>query len=159
GWAPRAIDCESCGSPFGHLPRHLEQRALTAARARPARGSVSESADDPRNPLAVEILADHHDDPAIAKVVGRREHSTVPEGHNRTPAATVEIEAAQPFGPPRQRPSKRRDHRNPDGSNRRHLGPLQRRISPIHFVFRSSFFVSVPSCFSFFPFPFYLLPF
>ena len=64
----------------------LHERAAPAARRRSARRPVAEPRNDPRDPLAVEVLAGDHDDAAVAEVVERREDPPVPERHDRLAA-------------------------------------------------------------------------
>ena len=72
----------------GEIAAHLHQRPRAAARRRSAGGRVAKAVDDPRNPLAVEVLARDHDDAAVAEVVEAGEDAAVPEGEDRLAAAT-----------------------------------------------------------------------
>jgi len=42
-----------------------------------------EALDDPRNPLAVEVLAGDHDDATLPELEGAWQNASVPEGHDR----------------------------------------------------------------------------
>ena len=76
----------AAGQPSRHLAPQLHERARAAARRRPARRAIAEPPHQPRHPLAVEVLAGHRDDAAVAEVERRREDAAVPERENRLAA-------------------------------------------------------------------------
>ena len=84
--AARPIDREGGRVPRSQLPPHLHQRAAAAARRRSAGGPEPEPRHQPRDPLAVEVLAGHRDDAALAPVERGREDPAVPERQDRRPA-------------------------------------------------------------------------
>ena len=65
----RTVDGESDRTPGGEVTAQLDERTCAAARRRSSRHAVTESRDDARDPLAVEVLADDDDDAAVAEVV------------------------------------------------------------------------------------------
>ena len=106
----RSVEGEPDGLARRHVARELQQRLARPARRRAARRFVSEALDDPRDPLAVEVLAGDDDDAAAAEEVGGRQNTAVPEGHHRLASAPRDrVEMRQPLRPPFQRRSQRRD--------------------------------------------------
>ena len=69
--------------PLLHQSLHLHERLDAPTRRRPARRPVAEALDDARDPLAVEVLARHHDDAAIAEEQHARQDAAVPERDDR----------------------------------------------------------------------------
>ena len=87
-------------------------RLRPAARRRSARRAVAEALDDPRDPLAVEVLAGDDDDAAAAEVEGGRQNAAVPERHDRLPARGADrVEMLQALDAPAQRVAERVDQR------------------------------------------------
>src|SRR5690606_16797706 len=61
------VDAER-DAPGPHLPHELHQRPARATRRGAARGAEAELLDNPRDPLAVEVLARDDDDAAVLEV-------------------------------------------------------------------------------------------
>jgi hypothetical protein len=80
--------------------------------------------DDARDPFAVEILADHHDNAAPAKKICRGQHAAVPERHDRTPSAAFELQVLEPLDFPIQRRAERGDQRHTECGYGRSLRPF-----------------------------------
>src|SRR5262249_18881650 len=83
---PRTVEGKAHRPSFRKVAAHLNKRTCRAARGRAARHTEPKTLDDTRDPLAVEVLARHHDDAAMAEVVDAAEDSAVPERHDRLPS-------------------------------------------------------------------------
>ena len=76
--------------------------------------------DDPRDPLAVEVLARHDNDAAVAEEIRGRQNAPVPERHDGCPPARQHVvEVGDALGAPPPGPTERRDERTAD---RREIG-------------------------------------
>ena len=88
------------GKILALIAPHLDERARPPARRGSARRSEAEALDDPGDPLAVEVPAGDHDDPAISKVVEPAEDPAVPGHEDRLAARShdrVQVVVAQAF--------------------------------------------------------------
>ena len=74
---PSGVMARSC--PSSTRARETEQRARRAARRRAAHGAIAEARRDPRDDLAVGVLADQHRDALVAMMIQQREQLPVPE--------------------------------------------------------------------------------
>ena len=130
--APRPVDGEGGRTPHREVPSQLHERARTASRRGAARRPEAEPVQDPRDPLAVEVLAGDDDDAAVTEVMEPRQDAPVPEREDRLPAAVddglVVLGAGDlpPVGPAEdreQRVSRERDQRrlDPLAGRERHI--------------------------------------
>src|SRR5580765_473602 len=127
-----AVERESRRLPRLYLVLHLDERFGAAPRRRTASRAVAEPLDDPRNPLAVKVLARDDDDATMFEVDGRREDAAVPERHDRLMAAEHDLVVMlKPFDAPRERGAERGADAIADHRDRRRLGTLQRRRPPV----------------------------
>ena len=115
-----------------HVAHELQQRALAAARRRSPGRAVAEALDDPRDPLAVEVLAGDDDDPAAPEEESGGEDPPVPERHHRLVAGGADgVEMVQARGAPPQGVAERGDRRVAEAGNRRRLEALPAGRSPV----------------------------
>src|SRR5437773_6043064 len=82
----RTVDGEPRSVAGGHVARQLPQRFSRPPGRGPSGGTVAKSLDDPRDPLAVKVLARDHDDALATKVIRGRQNPAVPERHDRMAA-------------------------------------------------------------------------
>ena len=82
GRPARAIDGEGDAMARGQLAPKLHERSRAAARRRATGRGVAKALEDPRDPLAVEVLAGERDDAAVAKVVKAGQDAAVPAGED-----------------------------------------------------------------------------
>ena len=104
----------------------LDERPAAAARRRPSRRPVTETAYDTGDPLAVEVCTGDDDNAAIAPVKRGRKDPAVPEGEYRRPACAHQIvEVMSAFDTPRERARERGGKWICRGSNRASLQKLR----------------------------------
>ena len=124
----RTVDAEGRRMAVRHVVAQLDESARAASRRGPARGAVPESADQPRDPLAVEVLARDDDDPAIAEVQRGRENASVPEREDRPAALALDVgEMRLSLLAPRVGAAERFDDRRANRRDRRRLDVLSTR--------------------------------
>ena len=99
GGSTRTIDRE-CDRMARRASHGGVGRALSLRRARSIHApSITKPADDPGNPLPVEVLARDDDNAAIAKVEGRGKNSAVPARENRLSALAITRSRSPPPAP------------------------------------------------------------
>ena len=124
--------------PVLQLTAQLHERARAAARRRSPGRPKPEPGHQPRNPLAVEVLAGHGHDAAIAPVEGRGQDPAVPQREDRRAARPHQLVVVLgPFDPPAQRHSERSRQRICGRGNRGGLRAArggQGQGTPLHAV-------------------------
>src|SRR2546422_8396950 len=75
----RPIDRKCSVAAVPDVARHLRQRAEAAAGAGSSRRAISKSLNALRDSFAVTIHAGHHDNAAVAPVIGGREDPAMPK--------------------------------------------------------------------------------
>ena len=104
----RAVDGERRDAAGRELAAQLHERARAAARRRSPGGAKPEPRHQPGNPFAVEVLAGHRDDAAIAPVERRGQDPAMPEREDRRPARPHQLVVVlRALDPPAQRPAER----------------------------------------------------
>src|SRR5262249_56133978 len=106
GGTTGTVDREPRRLPARQVAAPLRERARAAARRRAPRGVVSEAADDPGNPLAVEVLAGDHHDAAVLPEEHARQDPSMPEREDRLlPGGDDRFVVGEAFdAPPKARP-------------------------------------------------------
>src|SRR6185503_3901400 len=82
----RTVDRERRRAARAHQPRHLDNRANRAARARTTHRTITETLNKPCNVLTVKAARRHHDDASFAPPVSRQKNAIVPEDVDRKAA-------------------------------------------------------------------------
>ena len=112
GRAARAVDGERHRTLLGKIAAQLHQRAHAAARGRTPRRAEPEPLQDPRNPLAVEVLTGNDDDIPSSEVMKTGEDAPVPEREDRLmTGANHLIPMLGAVNLPAERRTERRDQR------------------------------------------------
>jgi hypothetical protein len=82
----RTVDSEGDRLPMRQVAPQLHQRAGATPRRRAPGRAITESRDDPRDPLAVEVLARDDDDPFVFPEERGGQDAPVPEREDRLAA-------------------------------------------------------------------------
>ena len=134
----RAVDREGRDAAGIELTAQLHERARAAARRRSPGRPKPEPGHQPGNPFAVEVLAGHGHDAAIAPIEGRGQDPAVPQREDRRAARPHQLVVVLgPFDPPAQRHSERSRQRICGRGNRGGLRAArggQGQGTPLHAV-------------------------
>ena len=115
-----------------HVADQLQQRLRPAARRRSARRAVAELRDDPRDPLAIVVLARDDDDAAALKVDRGGKDPAMPERMNgMQPASADRVDVLGAADLPLPGRTERAKHRIPERRNRGDLRSLAARGLPV----------------------------